>query len=295
MITGASTGIGEACALRLDGMGLRVFAGVRKDADGDALRQKASERLTPVRIDVTNVASIAAAADTVRGATGGRLWGLVNNAGIGIGGPLEFLAIDELRRQLEVNLIGQVAVTQAFLPMVRETRGRIVNMGSIGGRMASPFVGPYNASKFGMEAITDALRVELMPWGIGVAIVEPGNIATPIWDKSKATLTTIQRDLPPRALELYEPAIDAMGAYLEDAAKRGIPPDRVAKAVAHALTSKRPKTRYLVGTDAHLQAIIATWLPDRLVDRLTLRFTKLPSKAPVASPAEREEAAVSGR
>ena len=184
VITGASTGIGEACALHLDQLGWRVFAGVRKDSDGEALQRKASPRLMPVRIDVTDAASIAGAREIVARELGDRgLDGLVNNAGVVVAGPLEFVPMDDLRRQLEINVIGQIAVTQAFLSFVRTARGRIVNIGSVSGKMATPFVGPYAASKFAMEALTDALRCELRPWGIQVSIVEPGSIATPIWEK----------------------------------------------------------------------------------------------------------------
>src|SRR3990172_8450526 len=182
VITGASTGIGEACALRLDKLGWRVFARVRKEADAERLKNEGSERLTPAFIDVTDEGSIMKAEETVRAVVGeAGLAGLGDNAGVGIHGPLEFLPIEDLRRQLEVNTIGQIAVTQAFLPLIRKGRGRIVNIGSIGGKMATPFLGPYAASKFAMEALTDSLRQELRPWDIHVAIVEPGSIATPIW------------------------------------------------------------------------------------------------------------------
>ncbi|MEX2247579.1 MAG: SDR family oxidoreductase [Dehalococcoidia bacterium] len=276
VITGASTGIGAACALRLDGMGFRVFAGVRRPADGDALKAKGSSRLTPLIIDVTDAAQIAAAVDTVRAATGERgLAGLVNNAGIVVAAPLEFVPLDDLRRQLEVNVVGQVAVTQAFLPMLRDARGRIVFMGSIGGRMSTPFIAPYNASKFALEAITDALRLELRPWGIHVSIIEPGSIATPLWDKSQAAADALEQQMP-KALEMYGPAVDAVRKAAVEFADRGIPPDAVAKFVAHALTAKTPKTRYIVGRDARLQAALVKIVPDRMRDRLVAGQLKLP-------------------
>ncbi|HYM16129.1 MAG TPA: SDR family oxidoreductase [Dehalococcoidia bacterium] len=287
VVTGASTGIGEACALRLDSMGFIVFAGVRKEADGQALRQKASSRLTPVMLDVTDSESITAAARQVGDATGGAgLSGLVNNAGISVAGPLEFVPIDELRRQLEVNVVGQVAVTQAFLPLLRLRRGRIVNIGSVSGRLATPFVGPYAASKFAMEAVTDALRIELRPWRMHVAIVEPGSIATPIWDKARSDADRLMAALPERAHRLYDDAVRVMLSFADETAKRGIAPDAVAKAVAHALTAKQPKTRYLVGTDARLQAVLAKLVPDRLRDTLIQRQLKLPAAAPDATAAE---------
>src|SRR5215469_18875207 len=211
IITGASTGIGEACALRLVSRGFRVFAGVRKELDGGALKQKASDRLTPIILDVTDAASIKSAAAAVAEALGGEgLSGLVNNAGIAIAGPLEFLPIDELRNQFEVNVIGQIAVTQAFLPLLRKGHGRIVNMGSIAGKSALPFIGPYCASKFALEALTDSLRMELLPWNIPVSIIEPAYVTTPIWQKSLQTGEKVAAMLPPQAHELYGHAITSM-------------------------------------------------------------------------------------
>jgi NAD(P)-dependent dehydrogenase (short-subunit alcohol dehydrogenase family) len=283
VITGASTGIGEACALRLDRTGFYVFAGVRKPGDGERLKSQASERLVPLIIDVTDAASIERAAQTVANAAGeaglAGLAGLVNNAGVSVPGPLEFLPIDELRRQLEVNVVGQIAVTQAFLPLIRKRRGRIVNMGSIGGRMATAFIGAYNASKFAMEALTDALRQELRPWGIHVSIVEPGSIATPIWEKAQATGDELEKTLPAQAMTLYGPTFTAMRAAARKFEAAGIPPDEVAKFVEHALTARTPKTRYVVGRDAQLQRVLVKVAPDRLRDRLVAQQLGLPGKA----------------
>lgn len=277
VITGASTGIGEACALRLDKQGWQVFAGVRKEADGERLTQQASGRLTPIILDVTDEAQIRAAAGSVRATVADAgLAGLINNAGIGIGGPLEFLPLDDLRLQLEVNLIGQVAVTQAFLPLIRKGQGRIVNIGSIGGRMATPFVGPYNASKFGMEAITDALRQELRPWGIHVSIVEPGSITTAIWDKTRSMADEMQGKLSQEARDLYDPFIAPIREATEKIEQAGIPPDEVAKFVEHALTARNPKTRYVVGRDAQIQRVLAKFAPDRIRDRLVAWQLGLP-------------------
>ncbi|HVF10558.1 MAG TPA: SDR family NAD(P)-dependent oxidoreductase, partial [Abditibacteriaceae bacterium] len=178
LVTGASTGIGAACALHLDEIGFQVFAGVRQAAAGLELRDKAANRLTPLMLDITSTASIAEAVGTIQAATGGVLHGLVNNAGIVVAGPLEYVPVEEVRRQLEINVVGQVAVTQGVLPLLRAGRGRIVNIGSISGRSALPFMGPYSASKFALEAITDALRVALRPWQIRVSIIEPGAVAT---------------------------------------------------------------------------------------------------------------------
>ncbi len=277
VITGASTGIGEACALHLDELGYRVFAGVRRPSDGEALRAKASARLTPILLDVTDVASIDRAMETVKQAVGSvGLAGLVNNAGIGVGGPLEVVPLAELRKQFEVNVIGQVAVTQALLPLLRQGRGRIVNMGSIAGRSAMPFMGPYSASKFALEALTDAMRLELQPWGIQVSIVEPGAIESRIWDKARHAADQIDATWGAEGKILYRDVLVRVRGAVEQAAQRAIPARAVAKAVAHALSAARPKTRYLVGHDARFRAVLAAWLPDRVQDWLLTRILKLP-------------------
>ena len=279
VITGASTGIGEACALRMDRLGWRVFAGVRKEADGLALKANASDKLTPIMLDVTEQQTIDASAELVTAAVGeSGLAGLINNAGVGVGGPLEFIEVDELRRQLEVNVIGQIAVTQAFMPLIRKSTGRIVNMGSIGGRMATPFLGPYNASKFAMEALTDSLRQELHPWGIHVSIIEPGSISTPIWDKSKAAIDELKETLPEEAMMLYGETVEAVEKALIKFEAAGIPPDEVAKFAEHALTARTPKTRYVVGRDAQLQRMLVKWAPDRVRDMLVRSQLGLPGK-----------------
>lgn len=279
VITGASTGIGEACALRMDGLGWRVFAGVRKEADGEALKAKASDKLTPIILDVTEQPTINVAAETVTAAVGeSGLTGLVNNAGISVVGPLEFLSPEDLRYQLEVNVIGQIAVTQAFLSLIRTATGRVVNIGSIGGRMATPFLGPYNASKFAMEALTDSLRQELRPWGIHVSIVEPGSIATPIWGKAQAAADDMEKELPEEAIMLYGEAFAAMRKAAQKFEEAGIPPDEVAKFVDHALTASTPKTRYVVGRDAQLQRMVVKLAPDRVRDMLVRNQLGLPSK-----------------
>lgn len=265
VVTGASTGIGKTCVLHLDKLGFQVFAGVRKEADGEALKRQASSRLTPVFLDITDTASIASVADIVGTAIGDiGLVGLVNNAGIAVVSPLEFLPITELRHQLEVNAIAQIAVIQEFLPLLRQSKGRIVNIGSIIGKMAMPFLGTNSASKFAMEAFTDVLRMELQPWGISVSIVEPGYVATPIWEKAVANKSA--RNLPQQALTLYGEALAAACKSAIKSGKAGIPSELVAKTVAQALTEKRPKTRYLVGRDAKLAAVVSKFLPDRMRD-----------------------------
>jgi len=277
VITGASTGIGRATALHLARLGHRVFAGVRREADAEALRREGSERLSPLLMDVTDTASIEAAAETVAAEVGERgIGGLVNNAGIALGGPLEFLPLDELRRQLEVNTVGPVAVTQQFLPLVRRGRGRVVFVSSIGGRISNPIIGPYAASKFALEALADALRVELAPSGIHVAVIEPGAIKTAIFEKAGPYGDEALARLPDEGKRLYL----AMGrAVLDSFAKMertAVPPERVARAIEHALTAPRPKTRYLVGLDARVQALMVWLLPDRARDALLGRLMGLP-------------------
>ncbi|MDZ8104967.1 MAG: SDR family oxidoreductase [Nostoc sp. DedQUE12a] len=271
LITGASTGIGQACALLLDQLGFSVFAGVRQDIDAQTLQQKASSRLIPIFLDVTDAESIASVVDKVTDTVGDvGISGLVNNAGIAVPGPLELLPIAEFQHQMNVNVTGQLAVTQAFISLLRQGRGRIVNMGSIAGRSSTPFLGAYNASKFALEALTDVMRMELKPWGISVSIIEPGSIATPIWNKSLAQADIGQDSLPESALNLYGQAMNTVRHKMQMIASRGISADIVAQAVVHALIAKQPKTRYLVGQDAKIQALLKHILPDRLHDRLIL-------------------------
>lgn len=280
VITGASTGIGEACARHLDDLGFRVFAGVRRRADGGRLTAAASKKLTPILLDVTDAGSIEQAARLVEKEVGSAgLGGLVNNAGIAVAGPLEVLPLAELRRQLEVNVIGQIAVTQAFLPLLRLGRGRIINMGSIAGRSTMPFMGPYSASKFALEALTDALRLELQAWGIHVSIIEPGAIATPIWEKSGREADRLEAATASEARALYAQASAGVREAVRKAAARAIPPDAVARAVVHALTAPRPRTRYLVGNDARFRAFLAKFLPDRLQDKVLTWALNLPKSS----------------
>ena len=265
VITGTSTGIGHATALDLDRRGFTVFATVRREQDGARLEAAASDRLRTRLLDVTDPASVETAAATVAEAVGAAgLDALVNNAGIATPGPLEFLDLNDLRRQFEVNVTGQVAVTQAFLPLVRRATGRIVNVGSIGGRSALPFAGAYCASKYALEGLTDALRMELKPDGIEVVLIEPGSVATPIWKKA------VETDLPDEVVERYGAAIEKMKATLGETATEGASPEAVARAIHHALIATPPKTRYLVGRMAYVRAALQ-WLPDRWRDALLLR------------------------
>jgi NAD(P)-dependent dehydrogenase (short-subunit alcohol dehydrogenase family) len=266
LVTGASTGIGEATALHLKQLGFDAVGAVRKDQDAERLR---SQGLRTVKLDVADPASIAAA----RAELGdGPLAGLVNNAGIAVAGPLEFLPLDQLRLQLEVNVVGQLAVIQQFLPALRAGRGRIVNLSSIGGRFALPLVGPYNASKFALEGISDSLRRELHGQGVDVILIEPGGVKTPIWGKSNELADELQQQMPPEAERLYGRLIDGVRrATIEIAQEKGIEPTEVAEVIGKALTAKRPRTRYLVGTDAKIRGPMAKLLPDRLMDRAVAR------------------------
>ena len=246
LVTGASSGIGAACAVRLRDRGWHVLAGVRREGT-------APDGCEALVVDVTDPPALEL----------GELHGLVNNAGVAVAGPLEFLPPDELRRQLEVNVVGQLRMTQLCLPALRKARGRVVNMGSASGLNALPLLGAYAMSKFALEAMTDSLRVELEPWGIHVAIVEPGTIKTPIWTRDRP-------QPPPEAVELYGPRIDAFRKLAVKRGTSGAPPQAVADAVEHALTAEQPRTRYLVGRDAKLRARVER-LPDRLRDRVIVK------------------------
>jgi NAD(P)-dependent dehydrogenase (short-subunit alcohol dehydrogenase family) len=277
VITGASTGIGAACALDCVARGMTVFAGVRDPRAGESLAEKGGPSLLPITLDVTDESSIMRSVEMVQRAVGeGGLGGLVNNAGIVIGSPLEVIPLPQLRKQLEVNVIGQIAVTQAFLPLLRRARGRIVNMGSIAGRGTIPLLGPYSASKYALEALTDALRMELQPWGIQVSIIEPGAIATPIWEKSAKEAEDLEASVSEEAKALYGEAVMRIREAITQAAQRAISPEAVVRAVHHALTASRPRTRYLVGVDAKLRASMVKWLPDRVQDRVLAWALKYP-------------------
>jgi NAD(P)-dependent dehydrogenase (short-subunit alcohol dehydrogenase family) len=266
LVTGASSGIGEATALHLKELGFDPVAAVRKDEDAERL---AVSGLRTVRIDVTDSESIAAARADLGD---GPLAGLVNNAGIAVAAPLEFLPLDQLRHQLEINLVGQLAVTQQFLPALRAGRGRIVNVSSIGGRVALPLLGAYHASKFGLEAVSDTLRRELLSQGVDVVVIEPGGVKTPIWRKGDELATEVVAGMPPEAGRQYGRMIEALRKQTTKiATETGIEPREVAEAIGHALTAQRPRARYLVGRDAKMRAPAAAVLPARVLDRLVAR------------------------
>ena len=263
LVTGASTGIGEATVLHLKELGFEAVGAVRKEEDAERLR---SRGVRTVKLDVADAASIAAAREELGD---GPLAGLVNNAGIAVAGPLEFMPLDQLRLQLEVNVVGQVAVIQQFLPALRAGGGRIVNVSSIGGRFALPLVSPYNASKFALEAVSDSLRRELHGQGVDVIVIEPGGVKTPIWSKSNDAADELQQQMPPEAERLYGKMIEAVRrATIEIAQEKGIEPREVAEVIGRALTANRPRARYLVGNDAKQRAVMSKLLPARVMDRL---------------------------
>jgi NAD(P)-dependent dehydrogenase (short-subunit alcohol dehydrogenase family) len=275
LITGASTGIGLDSALRMARRGWQVFACVRREEDAARLREIGLPGLEPLLLDVTSVESIARARAEVEARLGENgLDGLVNNAGVALIGPVEFLNLDDLRQLFEVNVHGVVAVTQAFLPLLRRARGRIVNMSSISGRISSPFTGPYAASKFALEALNDAMRLELAPFGISVSAIEPGMIATPIWEKGERAVAAQRQAHPPEAEALYGGMMAAFERLIRPAIRRAGPVGLVSDAVEDALTSAKPRTRYVVGRDARIRLFLRRLLSDRLMDRLVFSALK---------------------
>jgi NAD(P)-dependent dehydrogenase (short-subunit alcohol dehydrogenase family) len=273
VVTGASSGIGADLAALLAHEGYLVFAGVRSDADA-ARVATLHEHVKPVRLDVTDKASIDEAAHTVA-AGGHALRALVGNAGIAVAGPLEFLPVDELRRQFEINVFGALAVAQAFLPQLRATRGRLVFVGSISGRLSVPFIAPYSASKFALRAISDALRVELRPAGIRVSLIEPSAVKTPIWQKGRDSRDDMLARLPAQAMQYYEKQIEAVFEQTVREERGAMPVRDVSRAVLHAIAARKPRNRYLLGSGARVGRIVAL-LPAALRDRALRAAMRLP-------------------
>ncbi len=280
LVTGASSGIGRACALRLDRAGWQVFATVRKDSDANLLQSEASARLQTVLLDVTDAIQVKETAHVVAEAVGANgLHGLVNNAGIAGGGLLEFLDPADFRQFLETNTIAPLTVTQSLLPLLRKAQGRIVMISSEAGFSSTPLLSPYSASKFALEALTDGMRLELRPWGIDVVSVQPGAIDTDIWEKARYYAEETLRKYPPGAFEMYGPLLEMMSESLER--PRGVDPDKVAQTVQMILSAARPKARYLVGRDA----VFRRWLerlPTALRDKIIQ--SKMPKYGTAAIP-----------
>jgi NAD(P)-dependent dehydrogenase (short-subunit alcohol dehydrogenase family) len=273
LVTGASTGIGHAIAMHLAHNGYTVYAGVRKEGDRERLEAEHA-RIRPIILDVTVPADAARAIQTIREA-GDALVGLVNNAGIAVAGPLEYLPLDALRLQFEVNAIAPIAMAQAALPLLRETRGRIVNIGSITGRLAAPFIGPYSASKAAIASLTDSLRQELARFGIAVSLLEFASVKTPIWEKGRRGRDALVASMPPQAMTHYGSLAEAVIAQTKIEEREGMDPEVIAATVLAALRASKPRERYLIGRRARIQAVAAI-LPPSTRDRLVKQAMKLP-------------------
>ncbi|MGD0967949.1 MAG: SDR family oxidoreductase [Candidatus Aquilonibacter sp.] len=273
LVTGASTGIGHAIAMHLAANGYTVYAGVRKEADRERLEAEHT-RIRPIILDVTVPADVTRAVQTVR-ENGDSLVALVNNAGVAIAGPLEFLPLEALRHQFEINVIAPIAMTQAALPLLRETRGRIINVGSIAGRLSAPFVGPYSASKAAIASLTDALRQELAKFGIAVSLLEFAAVKTPIWQKGRAGRDALVASMPPQAMTYYGGLADAVIAQTRVEEREGMDPQVIAATVLAALRAPKPRERYVIGRQARIQAVAAI-LPPSTRDALVKRAMKLP-------------------
>lgn len=273
LITGASSGMGKATALLLDQEGYTVFAGVRKEHDAQMLKQQASDRLIPISLEVTDATSIAAAASLVSDTVGeAGLVGLVNCAGIGVTAPLELVPLAELRRQFEINVIARITITQAFLPLIRKAKGRIINFGSVGGRVSIPFGGPLCAALHAVEALNDSLRMELQPWGIHVCLIAPGSIRTPAVDKLMEDSEAMLKTFPPEGARRYASAYKAFVQTFHEHEEAGAPPEAAAKVILEALTARKPRTRYPVGPLSRRLPLLARWLPAPVLDRVRLRL-----------------------
>jgi NAD(P)-dependent dehydrogenase (short-subunit alcohol dehydrogenase family) len=296
VVTGASSGIGRATALYLAAAGHHVYAGVRRPADAPKPPAASSGEITPLLLDVTDSAQIRAAADTVAGHTGDAgLNGLVDNAGIGVFGPLELIPIQQFRRQLEVNVTGQLAVTQALLPLLRLARGRIIMIGSIGARFTPPFVGALAASKSAIATMGEALRQELAPWGIRVVLIEPASVRTEAVGKLEHDAQQLMDQATPAGRALYQDAFRRLVATFAAQHQQGSPPEVAAEAVAHALTTPRPRARYLVGRNSHRMAILAAALPTPVLDTLRRRQAHQPAPGSRVPTPEAAQAGVGGR
>lgn len=271
-ITGASRGIGKACATMLYGLGFRVFAGIHREEDATNFSSLDPDRFIPVLIDITDTASIKAAVNFISNKLNhSGLYGLVNNAGIAVAGPLEFIPLDRLREQFEINVFGHIAVTQECLPLLRKGMGRIINISSKEGIVAMPFVGPYCASKFALEALSDALRMELKQWNIPVSVIQPGTIATEIISRSIESAEECIRALPQYAINLYDFCFKRARTASLKIMNNAIPPETVARCVSKALKVKNPKPRYTVGKDAIALSVMRRLLPHSWLEKLILK------------------------
>jgi NAD(P)-dependent dehydrogenase (short-subunit alcohol dehydrogenase family) len=296
VVTGTSSGIGRATALHLAAAGYHVYAGVRKPTDAPSPPAASSGEITPLPLDVTDPAQIRAAAATVAGHTGtAGLNGLVNNAGIGVFGPLELIPVQQFWRLLEVNVTGQLAVTQALLPLLRQARGRIIIIGSIGARFTPPFVGALAASKSALATMGEALRQELAPWDIRVVVMEPASVRTEAVDKLQHDAQQLLDQTTPTGRALYQDAFRRLVATFAAQHEHGSPPEVVAEAVAHALTTPQPRAHYLVGKNSHRMAFLAAALPTPVLDALRRRQTHQPAPGSRLPTPEAAQVGVGGR
>jgi NAD(P)-dependent dehydrogenase (short-subunit alcohol dehydrogenase family) len=269
LITGASSGIGFATALRMARRGTIVFAGIRRQIDGEKLLREGAGNIRPMLIDVVDQGSLLRARAKIESLREYRLDGLVNNAGVALGGPFELLPLEELRKQFDVNFFGAIAAIQTFLPLLRESGGRIVNVSSIGGKLAAPFMGAYSASKFALEAASDALRLELRPFGVAVSIVEPGSVKTPFWRRSAEASLKIMYGAAPETRSEYDAMIRSVVRLAERHEANAILPEAVARVIERALFARRPRARYLVGSDARIRLLVAR-LPEPVRDLIVM-------------------------
>ena len=273
LVTGTSTGIGRYAALQLDQLGYRVFATVRNEQDADSISSAASENLRPLILDVTDSSSLDRAQENVSQELGEQgLWGLVNNAAVAFVSPLEFAPLDDFRKLYEVNVFGLLAITQKFLPLIRQAEGRIVNISSTASNAVAPFHGPYSSSKLALNGITDALRLELKPLGVKVSLIIYGSVQTPIWEKGGDASTRVARDFPPKALELYGENLRRIRDYFNRIGKTGITMEQSFQSILHALSAANPKPHYYVGIDAHFHYLLRRLFYGRIGDRIILRI-----------------------
>jgi NAD(P)-dependent dehydrogenase (short-subunit alcohol dehydrogenase family) len=296
VVTGTSSGIGRATALHLAAAGYHVYAGVRRPTDAPSPPAGSSGEITPLPLDVTDPAQIGAADDTVAGHTGtAGLNGLVNNAGIGVFGPLEIIPIQQFRRLLEVNVTGQLVATQALLPLLRQARGRIIMIGSIGARFTPPFVGALAASKSALATMGEALRLELAPWDIRVVVIEPASVRTEAVDKLQHDAQQLLDEATPDRRTLYQNAFERLVATFAAQHEHGSPPEVVAEAITHALTTPQPRAHYLVGKNARRMAFLAATLPTPVLDALRRKQAHQPAPGSCVHTPEAAQAGVGGR
>jgi NAD(P)-dependent dehydrogenase (short-subunit alcohol dehydrogenase family) len=274
LVTGAARGIGRAIVDHLASTGWDVIAGVRTDQDADAVTKAHPQRVSAVILDITDAGHIAKLAKSLPE----RLDAVINNAGIAVAGPVETVSPDSWREQLEVNVIGQFAVTQAVLPQLRKARGRVLFVSSVNGRIATPMLGPYSASKFALEAAADALRVELRAWGISVVLIEPAQTDTDMWRTAGDMVLEVEAGMSPAHRDLYAKHIVRMKKFVPRARKMASPKDKVVAVVEEALTARRPKARYVVALLPKIQTVLVTNMPAALRDRLMGFMVGLPRR-----------------